>query len=277
MKTLIYLALTLAAATALAAAAEYKGPGVAGIIGEDTTWRNEVFVAGDVELAPDVTLTVEPGTRVTIARRDALSRTFLIHGKSRKVEFNVAGALVIKGTADAPVVFVPEADGSTFETWQGFRLKEPGSMTATYSWFVGSKYRLPKEAELAGEVYRIIGTRKRGAIFWPYYGEDAAGKNVYFYPDGTLVPKEVIKKNRGFSRWIIAPCFTLVGSGFASLFSLNAAFTGDEVGAYAIMIIIPPISFALGYLIGYGIDKEHGVVKAQRKWLTDHPDFAPPF
>lgn len=277
MKILKYAVVGCVCPWASAGAADYDGPGVAGTIAEDTTWAGDVYLAGDLLISPGATLTLEPGTRVTVAREDVLSRTFVKHGTDYDVEVVVAGGLKIRGARDAPVIFVPEADGSPDKTWSGFELKKGGTLTAGDAWFVGPRWPLPSAAALSEDVYTVEETRKAGSAHLPYRGRDGTGKSVRFYPDGTLIPKEVIKANRGYSRWIIAPAVTGVFSSLAYLAALGAGFAGRDGEATAIMIITPPLSFVLGYVIGWGIDTRWGARRAQDKWLKEHPDFVPPF
>jgi hypothetical protein len=251
--------------------------GVAGDITEDATWSGDVFLAGDIYVAPGATLTVEPGTRVTVSREDALSRTFVKHGVYYDVEVVVAGSLKINGARDAPVVFIPEADGAPDEAWSGFVLKKGASLEAGDAWLVGARWPWPSAAALSEDVYAVTETRKRGSAYLPYSGRDGSGKGTYFYADGTLIPKEAIKANRGYSRWIIAPALTAVTIPIAFLGALGSAYVGREGEANAIMITIPILGFGTGYLIGLGIDTERGVRRAQDKWLKEHPDFTPPF
>jgi len=262
---------------AVAGAADYDGPGVAGVIAEDTTWSGDVYLAGDLFVAPGATLTLEPGTRVSVSREDALSKGILIHGDSRRVEVEVAGTLALNGTPEARVVFVPEADGPPDEAWSGFALKKGGALEADGAWLVGARWPLPSAAALSEDVYAVVGTREYGTAYQPYWGRDGTGKATYFYADGTLIPKEAIKANRGYSRWIIAPSLTAVAIPLAFLAALGPAFAGRDDEATAIMIVIPPLGFGLGYIIGLGIDTERGVRRAQDKWLKEHPDFTPPF
>ncbi len=264
-----------------AGAADYDGPGVAGTIAEDTTWAGDVYLAGDLLITPGATLTVEAGTRVTVAREDALSRGILIHGDSRRVEVEVEGTLALNGTPEARVVFVPEADGSPDETWSGFELKKGGSLAAGDAWFVGARWPLPSAAVLSDDVYTVEETRKSGSAYLLYWGRDGTGKGTYFYPDGTLIPKEVIKANRGYSRWIIAPCLTAAGSVAAFFIGMSIAFQehGPSPSAAEAYwpLLIPPLCFGIGYLAGFGIDTRWGARRAQDKWLKEHPDFMPPF
>jgi hypothetical protein len=266
-------------AAAAAFAAVDAGPGVAGTLTEDTTWSGDIYLAGDLCVAPGATLTVGPGTRVTVSREDALSRTFVKHGAYYDVEVVVAGALRIRGARDAPVVFVPEADGSPDEAWSGFVLKKGGTLEADGAWLVGARWPWPSAAALSEDVYAVVGTRKYGTAYQPYWGRDGRGKSTYFYADGTLVPKEAVKANRGYSRWIIAPSVafgSLVLVALASLGDIDVSVKTSEF-VYNIRWAIPVAVFALGYLGGNEIDKRWGARRARDKWLHEHPDFAPPF
>ena len=260
-------------------AAAADNGGVAGAITDDTTWSGDVYLAGDLYVAPGATLTVEPGTRVTISREDALSRTFVKHGAYYDVEVVVAGALRIRGVPDAPVVFIPEADGSPDEAWSGFVLKKGGSLEANDAWVVGARWRFPSAAVLTEDVYAVTETRKSGSSYIPYRGRDGTGKGTYFYADGTRIPKEAIKANRGYSRWIIAPSAafgSLVLVFFASLGDIDTSVDTTSL-VYNLRFAIPVGIFALGYLGGNELDKRRGARRAQDKWLHEHHDFTPPF
>ena len=261
------------------AAADDAGPGISGEITEDTIWAGDVYLAGDLLIAPGATLTVEPGTRVTVSREDALSGRFIKHGTGYDVEVVVAGTLNVRGARDARVVFAPEADGSPDDKWAGFKLEKGGSLAAADSWFVGLRWPLPSAAALSGDVYTVEETRKLGSAYLPYRGRDGTGKSVCFYPDGTLMPKEVIKANRGYSRWIIAPSVALGSLVFIFFASLGDIDVHTETSDFIVNLrwFIPVPVFALGYLSGNALDNRRGARRAQDKWLAEHPDFTPPF
>jgi len=279
MKILRYtiVACVCAWGPAVAGADDYETPGVAGDVTADTTWSGDVYLAGDLFVAPGATLTLEPGTRVTVSREDALSGQFIKHGTGYDVEVVVAGALKVRGARNARVVFAPEADGSPDDKWAGFKLEKGGSLTADDSWFVGLRWPLPSAAALSDDVYTVDETRKLGSAYVPYRGRDGKGKGVSFYPDGTLMPKEAVKANRGFLRWIIAPAVAGVFIPLSFLAAIGPGYEGHDGEAKAIMIIGPPLGFGLGYIIGWGIDTDWGARRAQDKWLDEHPDFTPPF
>ncbi len=266
-----------------AGAADYGGPGVAGTIAEDTTWAGDVYLAGDLLISPGATLTLEPGTRVTVAREDALSRGILIHGDSRRVEVEVEGTLALNGTPEARVVFVPEPDGSPDKTWSGLKLKNEGVLDAEYVWLVGVRGRFPGRARGGKGVYAVTATRGKGAPYWPAKGHDLEGEKVYFYPDGALLPKEEVKTNAGKLRWGIAACFAAVGAGIAYHVALGMGFNESGGGGRPSTaeslspLAIPVAFFAVGYLVGRAAEDDFGVYRAQNKWLQEHPDFVPPF
>jgi hypothetical protein len=264
-------------AWAAATAADYEAPGVAGDITADTTWSGDVYLAGDLFIAPGATLTLEPGTRVTVSREDALSGRFIKHGTGYDVEVVVAGALNVRGARDALVVFAPEDDGSPDDKWAGFKLEKGGSLAADGARFVGLRWPLPSAAALSGDVYAVEETRKSGSAYLPYRGHDGKGKSVSFYPDGTLMPKVAVKANRGYSRWIIAPAMVAAFIPLSFLAAIGPGFEGRDGEATAIMVIGPPLGFGLGYIIGWGIDTDWGARRAQDKWLAEHPDFTPLF
>lgn len=279
MRILGYAVAACVGAWGTAANADDARRSIYGDINEDMTWTGDVYLAGDIYIAPGVTLTVEPGTRVTVSREDALSRTWAKRGSSFDAEIVVAGALDVRGARDACVVFVPETDGSPDGAWSGFELERGGSLAAADAWFVGLRRPLPSAATFSGEVYTVEETRKRGSEYLPYWGRDRAGKGTFFYPDGTLIPNEVIKTNRGYSRWIIAPSAAFGSLVFVAIASLGDIDVNIRTGSfiYNLRWLIPVPVFALGYLGGNEIDKRWGGRRAQDKWLDEHPDFTPLF
>jgi len=81
------------------------------IIQSDTTWRGEVLINGDVEIAKGATLTVMPGTVVRFAKIEAYGPANL-YGKDRaynfafgRAELIVRGKLLARGTKDKMILF----------------------------------------------------------------------------------------------------------------------------------------------------------------------------
>ncbi len=74
---------------------------VSGTIDTNTTWTNDKTykVTGNVGLAPDFSLTIEPGTTVRFAGNYSL---------------NIGGTLIAQGTAEQPIRFEPYTAGSTW-------------------------------------------------------------------------------------------------------------------------------------------------------------------
>jgi hypothetical protein len=264
-----------------AAAAGTSGAGVAGAITDDATWSGDVYLAGDLYIAPGATLTLEPGTRVTVSREDALSKGILIHGDSRRVEVEVAGTLALNGTPEARVVFVPEADGSPDEAWSGLELKKGGLIEAEYVWLVGGRGGFPKRVRGGESVYAVNTTRRKGAPYWPVEGHNVEGQIVYFYPDGTLLPKEEIEAYGGKLRWGVAAGFAAVGAGIAYHVALGMGLNesqGRPSTAESLSpLAIPVAFFAIGYFVGRAAETDVGVWRAQMKWFEKYPDFTPPF
>jgi len=81
------------------------------LLSEDTVWRGEVLVEGVVAVAPQATLSIEPGTVVRFRRKGAQAPLLVVQGR-----------IVAAGTRKTPVLF-----SSTFATpapgdWQGIML-----------------------------------------------------------------------------------------------------------------------------------------------------------
>lgn len=81
------------------------------VLTEDTAWRGEVFVEGALTVAPQTTLTLEPGTVVRFRRTVA--------GEGAGPLLLVQGRLVARGSAEAPVRFTSSFSDPQAGEWQG--------------------------------------------------------------------------------------------------------------------------------------------------------------
>lgn len=82
------------------------------IITEDVSWRGEVLVEGDVTVAPQATLYIEPGTVIRFRGSEA-------HGG---IALLVQGRLVAGGSADSPITFSSDFAAVRAGDWQGVML-----------------------------------------------------------------------------------------------------------------------------------------------------------
>ncbi|BET58280.1 right-handed parallel beta-helix repeat-containing protein [Geobacter sp. 60473] len=84
------------------------------LITEDTTWRGVVDIEGWVRIAPQTTLTLEPGTVVRFRRTTP--------GIATAPGLLVQGRLVVRGSTDAPVRFTPANGTPLAGEWYGIVL-----------------------------------------------------------------------------------------------------------------------------------------------------------
>lgn len=84
------------------------------LITEDTTWRGEVAVEGWVRVAPQATLTLEPGTVVRFRRTAP--------GGASAPGLLVQGRLVVRGSIDTPVRFTSANGTPLAGEWYGIVL-----------------------------------------------------------------------------------------------------------------------------------------------------------
>jgi hypothetical protein len=81
------------------------------VLTEDTVWRGEVLVEGVLVVAPQATLTVEPGSVVRFRRRSAQAPLLVVQGR-----------LVATGTRETPVSFTSNFTAPAAGDWQGIML-----------------------------------------------------------------------------------------------------------------------------------------------------------
>ena len=108
-----------------------------GIITSNTIWSGEVHITGDVTVNQDVTLTIEPGTKVYIDDHDALSQGTSDYQRN-VISINIDGTLIADGTEDNPIKFIPESDFNNADRcfWQGIVLKSNSVLTSMKYCFI---------------------------------------------------------------------------------------------------------------------------------------------
>jgi hypothetical protein len=81
------------------------------LLSEDTVWRGEVLVEGAVTVAPQATLSIEPGTVVRFRRKGNQAPLLVVQGR-----------LVAVGTREAPILFSSSFVEPMAADWQGVML-----------------------------------------------------------------------------------------------------------------------------------------------------------
>ena len=81
------------------------------LLSEDTVWRGEVLVEGTVTVAPQATLSIEPGSVIRFRRAGARVPLLLVQGR-----------LVAAGSKDSPIVFGSNFAQPVAADWQGVML-----------------------------------------------------------------------------------------------------------------------------------------------------------
>jgi len=81
------------------------------VLSEDTVWRGEVLVEGVLAVAPQATLSVEPGTVVRFRRKGSQAPLLMVQGR-----------LVAAGTKETPVLFTSNYAAPAPGDWQGILL-----------------------------------------------------------------------------------------------------------------------------------------------------------
>ncbi len=101
-------------------------------ITSNTTWRNEVVLVGDVEVASDVTLTIQPGTRIYLRPNTDVYESGR-EAKKIEIVINQGGTLNASATWEAPITFqsslnIDSYDSPGKDDWGGIRVDEGGSV-----------------------------------------------------------------------------------------------------------------------------------------------------
>ncbi|HJV33585.1 right-handed parallel beta-helix repeat-containing protein [Geomonas sp.] len=78
---------------------------------EDLVWRGEVLVEGALTVAPQATLTIEPGTVIHFRRKGGQAPLLVVQGR-----------VVATGTKEAPVIFTSGFATAAAGDWQGMML-----------------------------------------------------------------------------------------------------------------------------------------------------------
>jgi hypothetical protein len=114
--------------------------GLSGLILTDQTWEGSVYISGDVIAMPWVTITIKPGTNVTVAANSAdLSMSLpdtapddlntgdpTVDANSGGWDFTrthvaiiILGKLICKGTPTMPIRIVSSSQTPTYTDWEG--------------------------------------------------------------------------------------------------------------------------------------------------------------
>ena len=102
-----------------------------GALNEDEVWGGTIHVTGDIDVNPDVTLTILPGTIIKVALSDDQHKGSDIpitdtnfpndppFYEKEKITITIHGALNAVGTPDNRIVFTSASDNPTTYDWRG--------------------------------------------------------------------------------------------------------------------------------------------------------------
>lgn len=111
---------------------------ISGIILRNQTWRGEVFISGDIYVAPWAQIEIEPGTIVKISSQDdeeagpvpAQTSGLQISGKDptasrayARSHVHINGRIQARGTISDPIQFVSAAAEPGYADWQGLTVQ----------------------------------------------------------------------------------------------------------------------------------------------------------
>ncbi len=104
-----------------------------GVLNKDEVWGGTIYVTGDVDVNPDVTLTILPGTLIKIALTDDQNHAFGTDQpitdiyfpkdpplyEKEKITIYIGGTLNAVGTPDNKIIFTSESENPTTHDWHG--------------------------------------------------------------------------------------------------------------------------------------------------------------
>ena len=156
--------LLAAALAALLLPATAGATDVIGNLNVDTRWTlagSPYRLTGDVTVAPQSTLTIEPGVIVEAAVTDALGAG----NAATKVELIVRGALLADGSAASPVVF--RSATPALDAWYGISF-EPGARASsvTYATIADATYALWSRSTAAVALSDLTLSASTGGLLW---------------------------------------------------------------------------------------------------------------
>ncbi len=102
-----------------------------GVLNKDETWGGTIHVTGDIDVNPDVTLTILPGTVIEVALTDDQNKgsdepqTDIYFPKdppfyhNEKITITIHGTLNAVGTSDNRIIFTSASENPTTYDWWG--------------------------------------------------------------------------------------------------------------------------------------------------------------
>jgi parallel beta-helix repeat protein len=110
-----------------------------------TTWTKEnspYRITGDIQISPASRLTIEAGVTVLIATGEACGETKQLDwADSMYISIKARGPMIIKGTVDEPVIFMPEKYVPGKVQWDGIRMlpvKDRASVNIEFMHIMGA-------------------------------------------------------------------------------------------------------------------------------------------
>jgi hypothetical protein len=134
--------------------------GWSGVIMFDTTWEGNIYVTGDIVVVPWATLTIKPGTTITM-RVGQDDFNFIQPGEiddlqvgdptvdanagaldylNTHISFSVYGKIISKGTSEHPITFTSEKPIPTYADWCGIYLNYGEFEYTSLLWSVDGIY-----------------------------------------------------------------------------------------------------------------------------------------
>lgn len=99
-------------------------PVVTGVLHGAQRWSGEVLVGGDVVLAPDSLLTIQPGTRIRFLPPPGFPGGLTEHPHFPGSELIIKGRLFAEGTQTAPIVFEAADDAAPPGSWGALNFED---------------------------------------------------------------------------------------------------------------------------------------------------------
>ena len=193
------------------------------VLTTDTAWAEDVYLTGDVTIAPNATLTISPGVTVFLAAHqdDQMAGYW-----EDKVELHVFGTLIAEGTAESPITFITDGDQAKAGDWGGINIRKNSTESIlSYCTVRGAEHGIRFFMDREGEG-EISGTVRDCMIAENTIGINLRSAPRYETNGGTVIVNPTIAHNT-IQNNVEDGIFMLVTTGYGRAY--NEAIIQDNL------------------------------------------------